>query len=292
MSHMLIFGLGYSACAVAKALLDKGWTVTGTIRERENAGRFRAQGIEILHFDGTAPCDAVRAALARASHILVSVPPDDKGDPVARLHGGDIRAQAGHLEWIGYFSSLAVYGNRDGGWVDETSDPAPSTARGERRVEGERDWCDLAAATAIPLSIYRLAGIYGPGRSAIDTLKAGTARRIVKPGQVFNRIHVDDIVRTVSTDIARTPSGVTIFNVCDDEPAPPQNVVAFAASLLGMEPPPETPIEDAGLSPMGMSFYSENKRVRNNRVKDQLGVQLAHPDYRAGLKAIFQHSRD
>ncbi len=286
MNHLLVFGLGYSALEVAKSFLQTGGRVTGTVREAKKAAALPELGIRPLLFDGSAPSTEVAAEIAVASHILVSVPPEDDHDPIVRLHGKDILSKAANLEWIGYFSSLAVYGDQQGGWVDESVEPAPATNRGKRRVRAEKVWRDLASEIGIPLTIFRLAGIYGPGRSAVDALRAGTARRIVKPGQIFNRIHVADIAQVVSAAIAQGPTKHEIYNVCDDEPASPALVMEFAANLLAMDSPPAIPLEDAGLSPMGMSFYSESKRVRNNKIKDELGVQLIYPNYRTGLRAI------
>ncbi|MBZ0215727.1 MAG: SDR family oxidoreductase [Fimbriimonadaceae bacterium] len=286
MNHLLIFGVGYSALEVAKYYLGQGWRVTGTVREAEKAAALNDLGIAAIRIDASIPSDAVRTAMRTATHLLISIPPGDVGDPIAKTYGKDIISGAPLLKWIGYFSSLGVYGNHDGKWVDEITPLTPSTGRGERRVVAETEWRELAKDTGIPLTIFRLAGIYGPGRCAIDGVKAGTARRIIKPGQVFNRIHVADIVQVVAAAIERDPKAVEVYNVCDDEPAAPADVVEFAANLIGVAPPPAIPIDEAGLSPMGMSFYGEVKRVRNAKIKDRLGVSLLFPDYRVGLKTI------
>jgi nucleoside-diphosphate-sugar epimerase len=229
----------------------------------------------------------VRVALNSASHILVSVPPNEAGDPVLSRHGDDIAAQAGHLKWIGYLSTVGVYGDHGGAWVDEETAPRPVSDRGRRRLAAERAWAELGAQTGIPVAIFRLAGIYGPGRNPLDRLKRGEARRIVKPGQIFNRIHVADIAAVLSASIARPPASPRIYNVCDDEPAPPQDVVAFAARLLGRPPLPEESFATANLSPMAKSFYAENKRCRNARIKRELGVRLKFRNYRDGLTALL-----
>jgi nucleoside-diphosphate-sugar epimerase len=287
MPHLFCFGLGYSAQALAQHLLKQGWTVSGTVRNADKAGP-RDTRIKALAFDGSGPSDEVRSALKQATHILVSAPPGEAGDPVLACHGADIAAQAGHLKWIGYLSTVGVYGNRGGVWVDEETPPAPVNERGRRRLAAELDWAALGAKAGIPVAVFRLAGIYGPGRSPFEKLKRGEARRIVKPGQIFNRIHVNDIAAVLAASIARPPETFRVYNVCDDEPAPPQDLTAFAAKLLGVPPPPEEPFETAELSPMAKSFYADNKRCRNARIKTELGVELAFPDYRAGLTALYE----
>jgi nucleoside-diphosphate-sugar epimerase len=285
MSKLFCFGLGYSALRVAKRLAGEGWKIVGTARTREGADAITAAGYEAIVFDGSAPGADIADALAGTTHILVSAPPDADGDPVLRQHRGDIE-RANALSWIGYLSTVGVYGDSGGAWIDETAETDATSARGRRRVAAEQDWLALADAGDIRVQIFRLAGIYGPGRSAIDRLREGTAHRIVKPGQVFNRIHVDDIATTVCAGIAGR--GVTAaYNVADDEPAPPQDVIAFAADLLHMPPPPEVPFIDAQLSPMAASFYADNKRVSNARLRQELGVALKFPTYREGLRAIL-----
>ncbi|MFL5337099.1 MAG: SDR family NAD(P)-dependent oxidoreductase, partial [Geminicoccaceae bacterium] len=217
-------------------------------------------------------------ALAGASHVLTSIAPDEQGDPVLDLHAADLRG----VDWVGYLGTTAVYGDRQGGWVDETTPIEPTLARADRRARAEAAWLD----SGLPVHIFRLAGIYGPGRNAFVNLKDGTARRIVKPGQVFSRIHVQDIATVVEASIAR-PSPRAIYNVCDDEPAPPDQVVTHAAELLGVEPPPAQDYETAELSPMARTFYRDNRRVRNQRIKQELGVRFAYPSYREGLAALL-----
>ncbi len=290
MNHLVCFGFGFSAGVLAERLSPQGWRITGTSRSAEGVERIRARGFEAAHFDGTAQSDDVAAALETASHLLISAPPGDDGDPVLAHHQADIIAAAG-LRWIGYLSTIGVYGDRGGAWVDETTPEAPSSERSKRRLAAEQSWLALKRTAAGPeVQVFRLAGIYGPGRSAIDQLRAGRARRIVSPGQVFNRIHVDDIASTLAAAIT-TDGAHTVYNVTDDEPAPPQDVIGHAAKLLGVPAPPEVPIEEADLSPMAKSFYSELRRVRNDRIKKDLGVRLCYPTYREGLAAVLAASR-
>jgi nucleoside-diphosphate-sugar epimerase len=236
-------------------------------------------------FDGSSPTVGIADSIADATHILVSAPPDADGDPVLRQHRGDIE-RANALSWIGYLSTVGVYGDSGGAWIDETAKTDATSARGRRRVAAEQEWLALAEARDARVQIFRLAGIYGPGRSAIERLREGTAHRIVKPGQVFNRIHVDDIATTVCAGIAGR-GATAVYNVADDEPAPPQDVIVFAAALLHMPPPPEVPFTDAQLSPMAASFYADNKRISNARLRQELGVALKFPTYREGLRAIL-----
>jgi nucleoside-diphosphate-sugar epimerase len=277
MPVLLNLGHGYSAARFA-ATLPAGWRVIGATRAPETAAAMVEAGFTPVDRDDG---DGVAAAIAQATHLLVSAAPDAEGDPVLARHAADLRAAPG-LAWVGYLSTTGVYGDRQGAWVDEDSARTPAGERGRWRVAAEDAWL----ASGLPVHVFRLAGIYGPGRSAFDRLRAGTAQRVVKPGQVFSRIHVDDIAAALAASIARPAPG-RAYNLADDEPAPPQDVVAFAADLLGMPAPPEVPIEAAGLSPMARSFYAEAKRVSNQRLKGELGVVLAHPDYRAGLRAIL-----
>jgi nucleoside-diphosphate-sugar epimerase len=275
MPVLLTLGHGYSAAALAATLPD--WRRLGTTRSPERAAAMRAAGVAPLDWADAA---AVDAAIAAASHILVSLPPDADGDPVLARHRPALAAA--RPAWLGYLSTTGVYGDRAGGWVDEASPLAPVGERGRRRVAAEAAW----AATGLPVHHFRLAGIYGPGRSALDRLRAGTARRIVKPGQVFSRIHVADIAAALAASIARPDPG-RAYNLADDEPAPPEDVIEFAAGLLGLPVPPAVAFEDADLGPMARSFYAESKRVANDRIKRELGLRLAYPDYRRGLAAIL-----
>jgi nucleoside-diphosphate-sugar epimerase len=275
MPVLLNLGHGYSAARFA-ASLPGGWRVLGATRSAEKAAAMAVAGFEPVDWGDRS---AVAAAIAEASHVLVSAAPDSGGDPVLARHVGDLAAAG--IAWVGYFSTTGVYGDRQGGWVDEESAREPVSERGRWRVAAEDAWL----ASGLPVHLFRLPGISGPGRSAFERLREGTAQRVVKPGQIFSRIHVDDIVAALRASIARPAPG-RAYNLADDEPAPPQDVVAFAAGLLGVAVPPEVPIEAAGLSPMARSFYAESKRVSNRRMKQELRVTLAYPDYRAGLRAI------
>ena len=284
-SRLFCFGLGFSARTLGRRLLATGWQVAGTTRSEASAETLRAVGFEVHLFDRGAPLAAPAEALGAATHLLSSVPPDAEGDPVLDAHRADILA-CGSLTWIGYLSTTGVYGDRDGGWVDEDSALEPTGTRGQRRLDAERAWLALDGK---PAHLFRLAGIYGPGRNALETVRAGRGQRIDKPGQVFSRIHVDDIATVLEASIARPASG-RAYNLCDDEAAPPAEVIAHACGLLGVAPPPLVPFDEAELSPMGRSFYRDNKRVSNARIKEELGVALAYPTYRDGLAALLAES--
>ena len=279
--HLFCFGLGYTAMALARVLTAQGWRVTGTCREPAHAAEVRALGLEIVIFDRDHPIGDLDRRLQSATHLLSSVPPDAGGDPVLDVHGAAI-ARVPMLRWIGYLSTTGVYGDRQGDWVDETSALTPTGERGRRRLEAETAWLALPQSA----HLFRLAGIYGPGRSALDTVRSGKARRVVKPGQVFSRIHVADIVQTLLASIARPNPGAA-YNLCDDDAEDPATVIAYACRLLNVPPPPEVPYAEAELSPMARSFYDDNKRVRNDRIKRELGVVLKYPNYRVGLEALL-----
>lgn len=283
--HFFCFGMGFSAAVLAGRLAAEGWGVAGTVRTKDRATQLRARGFDVHLFDGTKPIVPQRA-LDGASHILASVPPDEGGDPVL-AHYGDTIPELGSLVWLGYLSTTGVYGTRDGGWVNEASALRPSGPRGRRRVEAERRWLELWRSRGVPVHIFRLAAIYGPGRNALVDLRRGTAKRIDKPGQVFSRIHVDDVASVVEASMA-SPRPGAVYNLCDDAPAAPADVVAYAARLMGVEPPPLVPVEKADMSPMARSFYADNKRVRNDLIKRELGVKLSYPTYQAGLDALFR----
>lgn len=284
MSELFCFGLGYSAEALARRLLPAGWRIAGTATTTAGVARIPGLGCQGLIFDGSEHSPEIAHALATATHVLVSAPPGRTGDPVLLHHAADLAA-APHLIWIGYLSTIGVYGDWQGAWVDEETPPRPVAERSKLRLAAESQWLALASRTKAEVQVFRLAGIYGPGRSAIDTVRDGTARSIVKKDQVFNRIHVEDIASVLEAAITRGGTH-TVYNVTDDEPAPPQDVVRHAAQLLGLPPPPVLDFEAAELSPMARSFYSENKRVRNSRLKADLGVALRYPTYREGLAAI------
>ena len=276
---LISFGHGYSARALARRLVARGWTIWGTTRDARKMAALKAEGvIPVLWPEGD-----LSQAIADATHILVSAGPGEEGDPVLARFGGEIRALAPRLDWAGYLSTTGVYGDHGGGWVDEATPLAPATRRGRLRVSAEGEW---RAINDLPLHIFRLAGIYGPGRGPFEKLRQGTARRIVKPGQVFSRIHVDDIAQVLEASIDR-PNPGAVYNVCDNDPAPPQDVIGYAAQLLGLPMPPEVPYEAAAMSPMVRSFYAESKRVSNRRMREELGVEPIYPDYRAGLRALL-----
>jgi nucleoside-diphosphate-sugar epimerase len=277
---LLCFGLGYSARTLAERLAARGWEIRGTTRRLDKAEALAGRGWRMFPFDRDRPLPP--EALAGVTHALTSIAPDDAGDPALDLHAADLRGVA----WIGYLGTTAVYGDRQGGWVDEETPIEPTLARADRRARAEAAWLN----SGLPVHIFRLAGIYGPGRNAFINLKEGTARRIVKPGQVFSRIHVEDIASVLEGSIARPRPGA-VYNVCDDEPAPPDEVVAHAAGLLGVEPPPAQPYKTAELSPMARTFYKDNRRVRNDRIKRELGVRLSYPTYREGLAALLAVDR-
>lgn len=278
---LLSYGHGYCASALARRLLAEGWTILGTTRSRDKAAGLAREGVQPILWSDHAALDA---ALDSATHLLVSAGPEADGDPVLGLWHARIAQVAPRLDWVGYLSTTGVYGDHGGGWVDETTPLAPSTRRGHLRVQAEADW---AAIPGLPLHVFRLAGIYGPGRGPFEKVRQGTARRIVKPGQVFSRIHVEDIAQVLLASIRRPRPGA-VYNLCDDDPAPPQDVIGHAAELLGLPLPPEVPFDRAELSPMARSFYAESKRVHNDLIKQELGVRLLYPGYRDGLKMLLQ----
>lgn len=284
--RLFCFGLGYSARVLARRLAARGWTVAGTSRNSDKRAALEAEGFTLHGFTREAPLDDPAAALDGVTHILSSIAPDADGDPVLDAHGGTVRALPG-LRWAGYLSTTGVYGNRDGGWVDEDSETRATAPRGRRRIAAEAAWRGLTG-NGLPAHVFRLAGIYGPGRSALDQVRAGRARRIDKPGHLFSRIHVDDIATVLETSIARPDPGA-VYNVCDDAPAPSADVVAEACRLLGVAPPPLVPFAEAlaDMSPMARSFWSDSRRVRNDRIREVLGVDLRYPDYRTGLAGIL-----
>jgi nucleoside-diphosphate-sugar epimerase len=283
-NRLVCFGLGYSSQVFARRMLARGWQVFGTTRSEGSVKNLCDEGFDVALFTGEAPGEEVREALSAATHALVSIAPGAKGDAVLAHHGGDL-ASAPALQWIGYLSTVGVYGDHGGEWVDEEAALNPKSERSIVRVAAEKAWVEFGSRTGKAVQLFRLAGIYGPGRGPLETVRHGKARRIVKRDQVFNRIHVEDIASVLEASIAHPRPGA-IYNVCDDEPAPPQDVVAFAAEMLGVEPPPEVAFEDADLSPMGRSFYGENKRVSNARIKHELGVKLACPSYREGIRSL------
>ncbi len=293
---LICFGAGYSAARICRQAQHAGWRVFATSRSQDGAAALSAQGFEGLVFDGNRASPDLARAITMATHILSSVPAnadDGSPDPVLASCAETITQahtlEAGRLRWLGYLSTTGVYGDHDGAWVDETTSARPTSARSRARLASEQGWQTLAGDLGCQLQIFRLAGIYGPGRSPLDRVRSGTAQRIVKPGQVFSRIHVDDIAQAVMRGLSGFGRH-TIYNVCDDLPAPPQDVMAFAAELLGLPVPPEVAFETADLSPMARSFYADNKRVSNARMTGDLGVRLAYPTYREGLRALAAHA--
>lgn len=279
---MLVFGHGYSAAALSRLLLADGWRVIGTTRDQGKLAEMTALGVEGLIWPGS----DMEPALDAATHVLLSVAPGETGDPVLAALGSEIAARAGRLKWVGYLSTTAVYGDHQGGPVDEETPLTPATKRGRWRVAAEGAWGDLAAANGLPLHIFRLAGIYGPGRGPFAKVRQGTARRIIKPGQVFSRIHADDIASTLLASIKQPRAGA-VYNVCDNEAAPPEDVIGLAAEMLGLPLPPSEDYAVAEMTPMARSFYAESKRVSNALIKRELGVRLRYPTYREGLLALL-----
>lgn len=283
MNHLLCFGLGFSARILAARLAAKGWTVSATSRSEAGACAIRALGYHASVFDGSAPLPS--HALDGVTHAVVSAPPGADGDPVLHQHVADFAACASQFQWVAYLSTTGVYGDHGGGLVTEDTPLTPNTERGHKRLLAESQWLDLWRAHGLPVHIFRLAGIYGPGRNQLLSLLDGTAKRVIKPGQVFSRIHVEDIATILEASMMRPHPG-RAYNVCDDEASPPQDVVAYGAELLGLPVPPDTPFDKATLSPMARSFYADSKRVSNERLKHELGVKLTYPTYREGLGAI------
>lgn len=283
MNRLLCIGLGFSAAVLAARLAAKGWAVTATSRSQAGVTAIEALGYRGFRFDGQTPLPAV--AFDSVTHAVISAPPDAGGDPVLRLNASDFAARAAQFHWIAYLSTTGVYGDHGGGIVTEDTPLTPNTARGHNRVTAETQWLDLWRTHRLPVHVFRLAGIYGPGRNQLLSLLDGTAKRVIKEGQIFSRIHVEDIATVLEASIAR-PNPGRAYNVCDDEPCPPQDVVEFGARLLGLPVPPAIAFEQAELSPMARSFYADSKRVSNARIKSELGVALSYPSYREGLRPL------
>ncbi len=276
---LLSFGHGFSARALAARLIPQGWRIIGTTRSADKCEAIAATGVEPLVWPG----NDLAALIKEVPHLLVSAGPGTEGDPLLAAYRDAIKAAATNMRWVGYLSTTGVYGDHQGAWVDETTPLTPATKRGQARVEAESAWQAIPDA---PLHIFRLAGIYGPGRGPFAKVRKGTARRIIKEGQIFSRIHVEDIAQALELSLA-TPQAGAIYNLCDDDPAPPQDVIGHAAELLGLPLPPAIPFETADMTPMARSFYAESKKVRNDHVKAQLGWQPAYPDYRSGLADLL-----
>jgi nucleoside-diphosphate-sugar epimerase len=281
--NLLIFGLGYSGKALARRLMAQGWSVSATVRRPGDRAEAETLGVRPVD-----PADAAALAQAagRAQAILVTAPPGERGCPGLAALAPAIAAAGAFPDWIGYLSTTGVYGDREGGWVTEASALNAHSVEGARRVAAERDWRQIGRGMGLTVTAFRLPGIYGPGRSSFDRLRARTARRLVKPGHVFSRIHVEDLAAALQASIER-PRPAGIYNLCDDEPASAADVTAYAAGLLGLEPPPEEAFDAATLSPAAQRFYEECKRVSNARAKAELGWRPAYPTYREGLAAIL-----
>ena len=277
MNHILFFGFGFSAEALAHKLDPRSWTISGTSRSDEGVAAIEAQGFHGLRFD------ALSEIPDDVTHIVSSVPPGETGDPVLSKFGAELSKRAKEFSWIAYLSTTGVYGDHGGAIVDETTPLTPNTDRGARRVAAEAAW---RAIDGLPLHIFRLAGIYGPGRNALESVRDGSAKRVIKPGQIFSRIHVEDIAGVLLASINKPRPGA-VYNMADDEPCPPQDVIAYAAELLGAPIPPDIPFEEAKLSAMARSFYADSKRVSNELVKRELGYRFQYPNYRLGLKALL-----
>ncbi len=283
--RIFLFGAGYSARAFSRLMTGEAERIDGTTRNEQNFPLLEKSGIAPIIFDGETASPDLIDRLAKSTHVVISISPRESGDPSLAIVEEALRRPGNTIRWIGYLSTVGVYGNHDGNWIDETAPLAPTSRRSLERVEAESAWEALSERHGTPVALLRLSGIYGPGRNAFVNLERGTARRIIKDGQVFNRIHVDDIAGSLRF-LAGTNSGGA-FNITDSEPAPPQDVVAYAAELMGVAIPPEIPFEQADLTPMGRSFYGENKRVSNQHIK-ALGYDFIYPDYKAAFSAMWQ----
>jgi hypothetical protein len=285
---LFCFGYGYTSDALAHILRQEGhgdWCIAGTTRDNSKRRFLRDQSIKSFLFDYQQPLEDPTLFLKGTTHLLISTPPDDDGDPVFLMHANDVMKIEG-LEWVGYLSSTSVYGDREGGWVDESSEIRPSSKRGSRRARAEEQWLNLARTKDVPAHSFRLSGIYGPGRSALDSVRAGVARRINKPGHAFSRIHVDDIAQTLLASMMKIDPGAA-YNLADDLAAPSHEVIKYACEMLGIEPPPLLPYDETDMAPIARSFYADNKRIKNDKIKDELGVMLKYPTYKEGLQGCL-----
>ena len=288
---LFCFGYGYTCDYLSHALMQQGgWEIGGTTRDLEKRALLRSKGIKAHLFDYEHPLGDPHFILDGVTHLLISTPPDDRGDPTFAMHAEDL-IRIPTLQWVGYLSTTGVYGDRAGGIVDETAEVRPNSKRGSRRLRAEEEWHSLLVNYGLPLHIFRLAGIYGPGRSALDSVRAGVARRINKPGHVFNRIHVEDIVQVLMASMAKPNPGAA-YNLADDDPVPSHEVILYACQKLGIMPPPLIPYNEADMAPITRSFYSDNKRVANNKIKNELGVTLKYPDFRKGIDGCLEAEKD
>ena len=278
--RLLSFGHGYSAQALSKKLTSLGWKIKGTTRCIKKLEKF---DVEVRVW----PNANLSADIEWATHLLISIPPNEFGDCVVQDYKKNIIRNAGNISWVGYLSTTGVYGNHDGAWVNEETEPRPTSGRGFNRLKAEKEWFNLYEKYNLPVHIFRLAGIYGPGRGPFSKVKSGKAKQIIKRNQVFSRIHVEDIATTLEASISKPKPG-SIYNVCDDFPAPPEEVILYAARLLGLPDPPKVNFDDAKITAMARSFYSDSKRVRNNKIKSELNIKLRYPNYKSGLKALIK----
>lgn len=288
--HLFCFGFGYCCEYLTAALQQDGWRISGTTRDPEKRKFLRSRGIQAHLFDFDVPLLDPLYMMRDVTHILISTPPDGEGDPTFNMHAHDIE-QLENLEWLAYLSTTGAYGDRNGAWVDENTPPRPTTKRGSRRLKAEEQWMSVFKTHNVPSHIFRLAGIYGPGRSAIESVRSGIARRIDKPGHAFSRIHVDDIISVLLASMAQIRPG-EVYNLCDDEPAPSHEVISYACHLLGVEPPPLIAYDKVDLAPITQSFYADNKRVHNDKIKNELGVCLKYANYKDGLQSCFERMNE
>ncbi len=290
-NKLFCFGYGYSCSWLGQALLEQGnWELAGTTRDRDKKNFMRESGIRSYVFDNEHMIPDPLYMMRDVTHLLISTPPSDEGDPAFLAHAQDI-VKLPNLKWVGYLSTTGSYGDRNGEWVDENSVTRPGTRRGSRRLKAEDQWLSLYENYNLPVHVFRLAGIYGPGRSALDSIRSGVARRINKPGHAFSRIHVEDIVQVIMASMSNIAAG-EIYNVCDDEPAPSHEVIDYACQLLGIESPPLIDFDKVDMAPITRSFYADNKRVKNDKIKNELGITLKYSNYREGLKACLAYEKD
>ena len=286
--RLLCFGMGYVAEHLSTELREQGWQVIGTCRTQEKCSTLEAQGFEMHVFPSKRMTNINANMLSSITHILISVPPDTNGDPVLRAIM-EIVPTLSNLVWSCYLSTTGVYGDHDGEWVAENAKLSPSSDVGKRRILAEKQWLAMYTKHAVPVHIFRLAGIYGPGRNQLDRVRSGRAQRIIRKGLFLSRVHVDDITGLLRSSISRPDPGA-IYNVADDEPAPPQDVVNFACELLGVKPPLEVPYEELELSTAMARFYRDRKKVSNKQIKDKLGYEFRYKSYREGLRALLEES--
>lgn len=290
MNRIFVFGYGYVAQALTELLKAEGFDVIGTTRDVQKMRGLKELGIKATLFETNMPLGDPVMMLSGVSHILVCIPPDDEGCPVFNHHSDEILDLMPDLKWVGVLSSTAVYGDRDGGVVDEKSEVRPTNKRGSRRALAEAQWLARYSSDRLPVHVFRLAGIYGPGRSALDAVRAGNSRRIYKPGHAFSRIHVDDVAQILKASI-NAPSGGAVYNVADDAPSPSHELIKLSCELLGLEVPPLLMFDEVDMAPMARSFYLDNKRINNTKIKQQLGVALKYPSFEQGLPACLEVER-